>query len=109
MKKNIIGIITLLAILVASNNVEASVGPIDFQKSGFNQNLVTLDLINNGDGRLVNGYRQKDDWTLQRVYLSFARTTITNPCPNCTYIMKPTEKEVGWRTGATIKEQLPCS
>lgn len=44
-----------------------------------------------------------DDWTTQRLYMSFARTTITNPCPNCTYVIKPYEETTKWRVGTAIQ------
>lgn len=38
--------------------------------------------------------------------MNFARTTITNPCPNCTYVIKPYEVDLQWRVGTALQMGL---
>lgn len=99
MKKVSLTIIALATVMIA-NGVSASTGPVDFNKAGINRDMKALYGSYEGNDKY---FVTKDDWTTQRLYMSFARTTITNPCPNCTYVIKPYEETTKWRVGTAIQ------
>ena len=101
MKKNIskiFAIVTIiLMVLLTAEGVSASQGPRDFDKSGVKMGEYSFLFGDNGT------YFRKDDWTTQRIYLSYASTSLANPCNSCQYAIRAIDDGGDWSSSIVLK------